>query len=99
VPEFGGFYAFKKLKNGVVATLYIPKSAKRTNSLISRKCRASEVKVVALSNGTIGYDIHTGVLMYEVGKRIRPDKYNDDIRIECTNGIHFFLTKKEAEEC
>ena len=36
--------------------------------------------------------------IYSKGKIIYPDSYNDDIRIECTNGIHFFITKKEAKE-
>jgi len=35
---------------------------------------------------------------YEKGKVIVPDKYCDDIRIECSNGIHFFMTRKEAVE-
>lgn len=29
---------------------------------------------------------------------VRADKYNDDPRVECTGGIHFFLTRQEAEE-
>jgi hypothetical protein len=41
---------------------------------------------------------HNPEITYTVGKIIKPDSYNDDIRLECTNGIHFFITKKEAED-
>lgn len=41
------------------------------------------------------YDNRT---VYRVGKIIRPDLFDEDIRVECTNGIHFFITRKEAEE-
>jgi hypothetical protein len=35
---------------------------------------------------------------YIVGKETWADAWNDDPRIECTSGIHFFMTRKEAEE-
>ncbi len=102
VPTEGDFIAYKKLANNVIAKLLIPKKAKRINSLVGRKCRAEFVKVLELTKDNKkvkeGVDSHTGKLIYKKDAIIRPDKYNDDIRIECTNGIHFFMTKKEAEE-
>ena len=100
-PEVGSFIAFKKLRNNVVATLEIPAEAKRTSSLIGRKCRAEFAKVVALSsNAVVGYAKHwpSGVFPYHVGEIVRPDSFDDDIRLECANGIHFFMTRREAEE-
>jgi hypothetical protein len=35
---------------------------------------------------------------YTTGEMFIPDGYNDDIRIECAQGVHFFITRKEAEE-
>ena len=35
---------------------------------------------------------------YQAGEMTYPDGYDPDIRIECTSGIHFFMTKQEAEE-
>ena len=97
VPEIGPFYAFKKLKDNVIATLYVPRSAGRVNST-GRKCRVSKAKVVALSNNvTEAYDKHTGKLLYKLGQWVKPDNFNSDIREECTNGIHCFITKGEAE--
>jgi hypothetical protein len=98
VPELGPFYAFKKLKDGVVATLYVPRSAKRVNSTC-RKCRVEKAKVVGMSNGaTEAFDGHTEKLLYKLGGWVKPDSFNDDIREKCTNGIHCFITKKEAED-
>ena len=100
-PEVGSFIAFKKLRNNIVATLEIPAEAERTSSLISRKCRAEFAKVVALSSdAVVGYAKHQspGAFPYRVGEIVRPDSFNDDIRLECTNGIHFFMTRREAEE-
>jgi hypothetical protein len=44
------------------------------------------------------YDKYTGELEYKAGEIIHPDKFDDDIRVECANGIHFFITRREAEE-
>lgn len=85
-------YGFKKVKGGIV-TLLIPAEAKRTASLVGRKCRA-EYAIVVEGKGVSTHDNKTA---YKVGETVYPDKYDDDIRIECTNGTHFFLTKEEAE--
>lgn len=100
-PEIGGFYGYKKLSDGVIVKLFVPSRAKRTNSLIGRKCRASEVKVVEVVKGEITSPIKStdyGEAVYQVGATVKADKWDGDIRIECTHGIHFFMTLKEAEE-
>ena len=94
----GDLIGYKKLKNNIIATLLIPKEAKRVNALSSRKCRAEWVKVLSLSDGTKAFDTHTGKTLYKVGDLVYPDKFDDNIFKECTNGIHFFLTKEEAED-
>jgi hypothetical protein len=43
------------------------------------------------------YDTHTGMTRYRVGDTVYPDSFDDRITEECTNGIHFFITKIEAE--
>ena len=93
-PEEGSFIGWKKLYRNVVAKLLIPAEAKRTSSLVGRKCRAEFVKVI---EGR-GFSMQDGVTEYREGSLVYPDKYDDDIRIECTHGIHFFMTRKEAEE-
>ena len=39
---------------------------------------------------------HDKNFVYEVGKQIKVKDFNNDVRIECSNGIHFFITFKEA---
>ena len=92
-PEDGDFIAWKKVVGGVIKLL-VPKEAKRTSSLVGRKCRA-EFVVVLEGSGTSTHDY---VTQYAPGLTVYPDKYDDDIRVECTSGIHFFMTKREAEE-
>ena len=102
-PEEGEFIAFKALRDNKIAKLRIPAEAKRTSSLIGRKCRAefAEVLTITDKNDTEckeGVSQHNSDFAYKVGGTIKPDKYDPDIRVECSNGIHFFMTKKEAEE-
>jgi len=103
VPEEGSFVAWKKGENSCILKLLIS-TPKRHNYLAGRKCRAECVDVLNIwdsegceikecQNGPYGTHVQ-----YTVGKRTYADSYDPDPRIECSNGIHFFLTRKEAEE-
>ena len=102
-PEEGSFIAWKQGINKCIIKIEIPAKAKRTSCLISRKCRAEYIKTLRIWDSE-GKSIekcvgsHDRNTVYEVGKITKPDKYCDDIRIDCSHGIHFFITKKEAEE-
>jgi hypothetical protein len=91
----GAITGYKKTSAGIV-TLEIPRSAGRVNAYGSRKCRAEYVLVIdAPANAKSDYD---NTITYKVGETIRPDSYDTDPRVECSHGIHFFLTREEAEE-
>ena len=103
VPDEGSFIAWKKVSNGGIVKLLIPEDAKRTSSLVGRKCRASKAVVLevfdyngASINATPEGKSYPGII-YEKGETVEPDSYDDDIRVECAHGIHFFITRKEAE--
>ena len=104
IPQDGALTVYKKLQQNCIARLLIPAKAKRTACLVGRKCRAEYVKVLSITSwdGKEKFKEQNGSrdrdLVYKVGQTINPDSYNDDTREECTNGIHFFLTRKEAEE-
>jgi hypothetical protein len=101
IPEEGDFIAWKKLGNGAIAKLLIPEKAKRTCNLKNRKCRAEFVKVLSIErNGEDVKEEHgwRGSFIYKVGKIAKADSFDDDIRQDCSNGIHFFVTRREAEE-
>ena len=96
-PQEGAFIGWKKLRGDVIARLVIPPDAERINSYSSRKCRASKVVVHELFGADEAYDKHTGELLYKTGAEVIPDKFDPDKSVECSHGIHFFITREEAE--
>jgi len=98
-PEEGSFIAWKKA-DGMLLKLEIPAEARRVSSLVGRKCRAEYVRVLEAIDAPeeqTAFETQAGCV-YRVGEIVRPDSFNDDIRVECTHGIHFFMTRREAEE-
>jgi uncharacterized protein YjbI with pentapeptide repeats len=93
IPQEGELIVFKKLSGGNIAKLRIPPEAARTATPIGRKCRAEFVEVLD-GDGISSYDHRTA---YKPGLVVRPDKYDPNPLVECSHGIHFFLTKEEAE--
>ena len=97
IPQHGTLTVWKKV-GGKLIKLIIPAKAKRTASLIGRQCRAEYVKVLWIEGGEPVRSNHDSNIVYKVGEIVKPDSYCDDIRVECTNGIHFWQTKEEAIE-
>jgi hypothetical protein len=93
VPEAGVFHGFKKLADNSIAEIQIPADAERVGGYISRKCRASKAIVISGQ----GFSKHDPQFAYAPGQVIVPDEWDNDPRVECSHGIHFFLTRKEAE--
>lgn len=96
IPQTGTLTVWKACQ-GVLVRLLIPAKAKRTASLVGRKCRAEYAKVLWTAKPLPVSWRKKGRITYATGEIVRPDKYDDDPRVECTHGIHFFLTKEEAE--
>ena len=89
----GDIIGYKKLSLGVICKIKIPAGAKRGNAT-GRKCRA-EYAIVLEGEGCSQYD---STFAYRVGETVRPREPFDDNRWEeCASGIHFFLTRVEAE--
>jgi hypothetical protein len=97
-PEEWDFIWWKKCRDWIVVKLLIPAKAKRS-SATSRKCRASYVKTLEIIWwDKIAYSAYKGTVTYKVWKITKCDKREKDRRVECWGGIHFFLTKNEAEK-
>jgi len=100
IPD-GDLVAWKKIAGGVIVELRIPYRAKRTASLVGRKCRAEFAEVVRFHGSNEQEILHIAPngteIVYRLGQTVVPDSYDDDIRVECTHGIHFFCTRAEAE--
>ena len=95
LPE-GDLIGWKKCRNGVIVKLRIPSEAKRSHAF-GRKCRAEFAEVLEIFGSDLGCSQHDGTTRYEVGKRVTCDKWSDDWQEECAGGIHFFITRLEAE--
>jgi hypothetical protein len=90
----GDIIGYKKLVHGIIAKLLIPKEAKRSNAT-GRKCRA-EHAIVLEGEGESLYDKD---FHYKVGETVRPTvPFDNDRWTECSSGIHFYITKQEAED-
>ena len=107
-PDFGIFIGFKKangLINGeiknVLVTLEIPEEAKRLSST-GRKCRCDKAKVLRITDLKemveleTAYSQHDNSFIYEVGKVVTVDDFDENRWNECSTGIHFFINKQEA---
>jgi hypothetical protein len=101
LPE-GELIVWKKLADGLIAKLLVPEKAKRVNAIGSRKCRFEYVKTIAIFDGAKrvkeGKGIRDSKTVYKVGELTYPDKFNDSPLVECSNGIHAFITKQEAKD-
>ena len=102
-PDTGSFIAYKKA-GGYIVKLQIPEDAKRL-SATSRKCRCDRAQVLEIQNldGTTAdlteirsnYDKN---FIYEVGKTVSVDIFDENRWNECSTGIHFFINRQEAVE-
>ena len=109
-PEEGSFIGFKKAilfnsdipdKSHVIVKLKILENAKRS-SATTRKCRCSEAEVISITslNGnyslTKAFSSFNPEFIYEVGKIVTVDNFDENRWNECSTGIHFFITRDEA---
>lgn len=94
----GELIVYKKCRGGVIVTLKIPAEARRSNAT-GRKCRAEFADVLAVDGADEGKSLHDdGRTVYRVGERVHCHEWCEDRWRECAGGIHFFLTREEAED-
>ncbi len=89
-----------------IVTLEIPAKAQRSQDICNDfKCRASEAKVLkieappgnVLNKKTKAYSTKDNNFFYTVGKTVKPRKPFDTSGQACASGIHFFMTREDAE--
>ena len=96
----GAFLCYKKLASGEVATVSVPSEAQRVNAYGSRKIRVSMLRVEAIdgvANGQPRTGTHRAGLDYQIGAVLSVDDFDPDPRVECSRGLHVWLTRDEAE--
>ncbi len=95
-PE-GDIIGWKKCREGVIVKLCIPAEAKRNNAM-GRKCRAEYADVLEVFGAEEGISDRDENVVYKVGSRVFPNSYDENFLNECSSGIHFFITRLEAEK-
>ena len=91
------------LVGGKIVKLRVPHEAKRSHAF-GRKCRAEFVDVLEIFRQSEDdspeaiTEEHGPKTIYRVGERVTADSWDEDFCNECSNGIHFFITREEAEE-
>jgi hypothetical protein len=92
----GALIGWKKCMGKVIVKLLIPENAKRTHAF-GRKCRAEYADVLEVIGADEGVSQHDGTFVYIAGKRVTPEVWCDNWMQECAGGIHFYITRLEAE--
>ena len=92
----GDLTGWKKCEGGVIVKLRIPAAAKRSHAF-GRKCRAEYAVVLETVGAAVGISQYDGITKYVAGETVRCDTWCDDYTQECAGGIHFYITRIEAE--
>jgi len=95
LPE-GALVGWKKCAGEKIVKLRIPADAKRSHAF-GRKCRAEFVEVLEVVGGGTAVSCRDSSVSYAKGKIVHPDLWSEDWQEECSNGIHFYITREEAE--
>ena len=102
-PEKGSFIGYKKCRGGLIVELEIPEDALRS-SATTRKCRCSKAKVLSITNldgskseCTEATSNRDSFFVYKVGETVEVTNFDPNRWNECSTGIHFFVTREEAE--
>ena len=92
----GDIIGWKKCRDDVIVKLRIPAEAKRSHAF-GRKCRAEFADVLEVIGADKAISLHDRATVYASGERIVPDSFDENWQEECSSGIHFFITRAEAE--
>jgi hypothetical protein len=92
----GDLIGWKKCKCGAIVKLRIPEAAKRSHAF-GRKCRAEYADVLDVIGAEVGVSTHDGKTEYRAGQRVTCHEWSDNWQDECAGGIHFYITRAEAE--
>jgi uncharacterized protein YjbI with pentapeptide repeats len=112
LPSHGQFTAWKKVirncgdydDSAIIRLRVLPK-AQRVSTPIGRKCRVEYARVISaetlygepiIGESFKSLTLNHKKIIYTIGEIVRPGKFDPDIRVMCSGGIHVFLTKQEA---
>ena len=96
LPDEGDVIGWKKCKGNVIVKLLIKSETKRCHAF-GRKCRAERATVLEVFGADKGISSHDNKTEYVKGQEVVCDTWGEDWTKECSGGIHFFITRLEAE--
>ena len=101
-PKEGAFLGYKKCVNDRMVQLLIPADAKRTSATLP-SCRCSKAKVLTIKsfdftqNFDEAWSLVDEDFVYKKGEWAEVKDFNEDRWQDSTTGIHFWMTREEAE--
>ena len=102
IPDAGPIIGWKKCRDERIVQLRIPAKAKRSHAS-GRKCRSDRARVLAIFNSdgtpaTEAVSLRDLNFRYVVGETVVPQvPFDDNPWNECASGIHWYITRLEAE--
>jgi uncharacterized protein YjbI with pentapeptide repeats len=105
-PEEGDFIGWKKVtrpdEEDYILQLLI--MGDRVSPIVGRKCRTNKALVLSaydmsgkvINNGLAFISKYNSDFKYRIGQMVEEKDYDPSIIVECSSGIHFFITKQEA---
>ena len=87
---------YKKARGGKIITLELPIGAK-VFSINGNKRRTNKAKVIDMQGKTKLSSKYDTSFKYHIGDEIEIADFDERYNVECGEGIHFFLTRDEAE--
>ncbi len=101
-PEKGAFLGYKKCVNNRMVQLLIPADAKRTSATLN-SCRCNKAKVLTIKsfdfkeNFDEAWSLVDENFVYRKGEWVEVKNFNENRWQDSTTGIHYWLTREEAE--
>ena len=95
LPE-GNLIGWKKCNNDVIVKLRIPEDAPRSHAF-GRRCGAKFVDVLEVIGANEAIASWDGKTTYRAGERVEAPNWSEEWTLECAGGIHFWITRLEAE--
>jgi hypothetical protein len=92
----GELIGWKMCKHNIIVKLRIPADAKRSHAF-GRKCRAEYADVLDVIGSEMAVSLHDNETEYRPGVRVTAHKWDEHWQEECSGGIHFYITREEAE--
>ena len=95
LPE-GALIGWKKCSGGIIVKLRIPEDSPRSHAF-GRKCRAEFADVLEIEGADEAVSQHDSSFIYRPGERVTCHSWDENWQEECAGGVHFYITRLEAE--